>query len=1070
MKYKNHKKPNLIVMAITTLFLFIVLNTSFVAFAYFSSQVYSQSKSTLDVRLIFGYLDASLGPTGPWGSETNPYLISEDQHLRNLYTLQNRTDRTIINDNSVFQVSDKFGKPNYIGSTNSANLEEIPSIGTERFPFTSKLRGVRTTNPAEFVTLPSGEKSDTSVFGNIRVQATSNQIDIGLFGNVGPTTAPAPGVVVGELSTLLLYNIQISTNALGTYESGHSYFVSTGTYETNHIGILVGHAQYTSIKNISVYYSGPMESQKQKDVKAFDINADTLAKYTTASGIVGHYNNIVVNDETTLPVSSTGFPDQIGGGNTGLGLGVVYSEDIWTFMEENTFNGVPATQNEYNIQETFGAELYGSGNTTEKYFHIGVFTFAHSKQTRAKDKLSKLWSEPNSNLWNISTTGNYSTTTVKQSDAKKYVTTRITNTLMDGFTTGSGTSQYSYHQLKSQYRDYNNYRYMITVMSGTDEYALIRYGDSAIPKKIDPTNFIIPEADLNYYTFSPLTTRSANIAYPPYSSGSSYAYATPNYTRFMTRNVNYAQYAAYGSMKYSGTTIIEAPRPLRVFYLGTNTPSTSFNASSSTSIEGLHFHPNTGVAYDAAQGATGSLTANPATGPAYNTFSLERTNGTGGTPQNYYMTFDPATGFSAAPNLSAAVAVRMYAVRITANTGTPSESPTNADYNKIIRGVASNSKTYDMRYNTLKYTGNENSSVPAQRYKYDIQTIESLNWSDNEGKALTKVDTTLKMGDPTSYYYISGADNPYWGVTTGIPSPAGMSGTINVPSGSIGFTVNGTGKSGTTSKVYVIVSTDPKQDVNQTITISRFGSGNSQTGDRTTIKSFVLPPIPQRLTADTYPIYINDNGTNYVGYTNLNTMLVAYEFSVDSRYTITYFLEASMGSGSFVYLSSERTAATDNNPTHENDVFFPYLSGVEFVFRGPLDQTRIATVGSPEYVSSLTALYFGMKANPANPTGANPAVDAIVIPIINGFNFNYSIGRVYNDTEKKYYLYVTITIPSYQTTITKTQLIAIMNNMNFNYSEWSYLDSANYNYLFSDVVVMTINNYTITNWAQDLTP
>jgi len=1061
MKSKYFKQAKIIYLAITSLFLFIVLNASFVAFAYFSAEIQSQSKSTLDVRLIFGFLDSSLNPTGPWGSETNPYLIAEEQHLRNLYTLQNRADRTIINDDSVFQVSDRFGKPNFIGGESATSLYPIPSIGNERYPFTSTLRGVKTTNPAEYVTLPTGEKSDTSVFGNIKVEATSNQIDIGLFGNVGPTTAPAPGEVIGELSTLLLYNVQVSSNAIGNYEGGHTYFVSGGTYETNHIGILVGHAQYSSINNISVYYSGPMESQNQKDVKAFDLALGTTAKYTTASGIVGHYTNIIVNDDTALPVSSTGFPDQIGGSNTGLGLGVVYSEDIWTFMEDNVFNGATAPNDEYNLQETFGAELYGTNNPNKKYFSIGVFTFAHSKQTKGKDRLSKLWTEPNSNEFKISTSNNYGTTSQYQKPAIKYKATQITSSMMSATSFVSNRRTYYYHQLNpSTYGNTTNYRYVFTVGTAGNEYALMRYGTTTLLKKVDMTNFIIPSEDLENYGFTPLASRTKDVTYPPYSPDSSYRYHTSRNLLFVKQTYTHAQFAAYGKLSTDGTgKILEAPRPLRIFWLSGQTPSITFNASSSTGIEGIKINPI----------KSGALTNNP-TNDNYSTFQLQRTSDAGGTNRDSYMTYSPTLGLSASDSISNAATVKMYAIRITTNPGTPSESPVATDYNKTIRTPSTNIKTYDMMYTTLKYTGTPNSTNLTLKYKYDIQSIESLNWSDNKGKALTKVEKTLKMGAPTSYYYIDDATFKFWGVTEGIPSPIAANETINVPEGSIGFTVNGTGQSNTLSSVYVIVSTDPKQDINQEITISRFGSGANQDGDRSIIESFVLPPVPATLSAETYPIIINDNGTNYTAYPNLNTLLVAYEFKVPSMYTTTYFLEASQGSGSFVYLSAERSAATDNNPTHENDVFFPHLSGVDFVFRSPTTPINIATVGSADYTSSLTALYFGIKANPSNPQGENPALDAVIIPITNGFDFTYSVGRIYNDTEKKYFLYVNIVIPSYQTNITKTQLIQIMNNMNFNFSEWSYLDSENYQYAFSDVLVMTVNNYTITNWAQDLTP
>ena len=78
-----------------------------------------------------------------------------------------------------------------------------------------------------------------------------------------------------------------STSAGGT-RPNHDNFVTSAPYESNHIGILAGHAQYTTISNISVYYSG---SNGNPNVKAFNVHNGaghpSAPKYTTASGIIG---------------------------------------------------------------------------------------------------------------------------------------------------------------------------------------------------------------------------------------------------------------------------------------------------------------------------------------------------------------------------------------------------------------------------------------------------------------------------------------------------------------------------------------------------------------------------------------------------------------------------------------------------------------------------------------------------------------------------------------------------------------------------------------------------------------
>lgn len=1066
---KTKLRAKLTFASLVLLSFILLVNASVLTLAYFSKKADIATELKMDVNLVFGRLDDSLNPTGDWGSETNPYLISENRHLHNLYTLQNRANRNLINEDTVFQVSDEFGRPYFIGGTNTANLLNISSIGNEEFPFISTFRGVRTTNTNNYVTLPTGERSDTSVIGNIRVNAVDHQFDIGLFGNVGPATSN--GEPVGGLSTLLLYNVQINTTAVGTHNPSHKHFVSSATYETNHIGILVGHAQNTAINEISVYYSG---ADQNKDVKAFEVNAGTTAKYTTAQGIIGYYTDIIVNDETELPVSSTGIPGTSMQAGAGLGLGIVYAEDLWDFMERNVFGGAPQNNDDYGIKNTFGAELYGSNMPGKKAFNIGVFTFAHSKQSKGDDRLEKIWPNAGEENWQVSSSSSYAQSSVSVGSAKKYFTKRLTSADMQQV--GTGTSRY--HQVNANIGGINynsaNYRYLLTVPGASGkEYAIMRYGASAIVKEIDPNNFIIPEEDLNYYTYEPLGERTANLNYPPYQSGSSFRYHTRLGTGFRFyggTGVNYRQFAAYGHdiLEPGGNgRYLEGIRPLRVLFLSGATPSVTFNASSSTSIEGVFMVPFN-VNRNAIVATTNAPSAQQNNNNYYDSFLVRRTNGANGTPQGYFMTFNESTGLSASNVQNNAVAARIYAVRVTNGN---SQDPVNTTYDKIIHSPTANLKNINMSENILMYTGSATSTVPATRYQYDLKPIAALNWSDNDGKPIEKVEKAITTGDATSYYFISGATYPFWGVAENLPSPIEPNGKINVPEGSFGFTVSGTGSANSTSKVFVIVASDPTLDVDQEITISRFGAANSssQNADRTIVQSMVLPPVPSNEVAKTFPLQVKEVGdvTARQYYPNLNRLLVGYEFTVPSRYTITYFLEASIGIASFVYLSAERIASSDNNPTHENKMMYPHLNGIDFVVKSPTNN-NLYTVGSANYESSLSALYFGLKPNPANPFGENENLDAALISVTTGLNFTYGVGRKFDTSEQKYIIYVTIVVQGYQATITKTQLKQIMENYQFEFTEWSYINTETFEYAFSDVIIMRINNYTINDWTSDL--
>lgn len=1073
------KKSSL--MLLISIFFSFMLTISYPVYAYFRDAMKENVRPTIDIRLLFGMLDESLS-SGDWGTDTNPYLITNTEHLLNLYVLQNSPDSFLIDENSVFQVSDEWGDPVFVGGPSANQLFNMKSIGNEQYPFVSRLRGVTTTDPEKYQTLPTGEVTDTSVFGNIQIVPVPGQVDIGLFGNVGPSEAEGsllePENYIGAISNLLLYNIQVKSATYGAHISDHNYNVTTGTYESNHIGILVGHAQYVNLEQISVYYS---TTNQIAHVPAFDINAGDQAKYTTSGGIVGFYKRVVIDGEVEFPVSSDGTAQGIGSNATGLGQGIVYSTDIWTYMEENTNVGSPAPNGSYDLQATFGDELYDADNS---YFHIGVFTFAHSRQTRGKDRLAKLWSTQGSNQWTIATNGTtgYSATNKSMGLAKKYFAKKITRA-EHSWSSSAGT-------LISPYNDNAAYRYMITFESGGKIYALVRYGSQAIGVEVKPDDLVIPDGELKYYTFENLSTREEDPDYPPKTPGFSFRFGGPTALeiRAETNSSSSAklQYAVYGDLvkeKVNGVetdNILEAPRPLRIYSASGVSPTTSFMATASTSnppyVEGYRISP---------------VSTTSSTNEVY---KLQRTGyQSTGARQSIFATFNPTTGFSATTSSSAATQFRLYAVRYTNYTGAaPNQTPVTTTYQlqEFTPLVSAPKETINTEENVLLYTGNATDANPQARYLYQVRNIASLEWYDNEDNIITKGDTALTMSDPTSYYYIKNAEGQhvYFGVKTGIPSPIGP-GTIKVPEGSIGFTVNGSKTPGTKAKINVIVATDPNQGVTQNITISRFGSGTTLVGDRVIQLNCTLPlpPAPGAPQIGTQPIYVyntnpyNTNPTSATAvYPNFNTLLVAYTFEVDVQtVAVTYFLEASRGTARFVYLAGERLAANDYNPLHENDVRFPMLTGIDYVYSleknlliGGVTQAKnfIATVGSADYISSLTVPYFGIKSNPAFDEDAIPLQDHYLITAVTGFNFTYNISRIYDpESEEKYHMYISVLAnmngTGYTPVITVNQLKTIQQNMNFNFTENSYLDTTTYEYVYSDRVVLNINGYLLYDWS-----
>ncbi len=407
---------------------------------------------------VLGLTEANLDAA--WGSEQNPYVISESKHLYNLSALQNSGylykkhvgnnfgDDGTYNDGTdvpYFLICDKDGKPVCI----EAGSKTIAPIGTEEFPFVGSVKGsfVDTT---ECTIADTGLTSDTSVIYNYKVVAKITDVDVGLFGYVGyigteTTNAEEQKVIDGFASTLsdmLLYDVTITVDstswgeALAEYVTDHIFSyrdlaeadAEQVAHETHHLGILVGHVEYTEVSLISVYYSSD-------DTVAIDLNhaskvkkdnAEIDANYMSISGIIGYMSNMNPTLETDgdgiiagSGVSNSGVlvgGSALGGGGgllTGNLPGYVIASEVYslysyepedssnlngeyvedtdgtiTIMSAQNGEGVPLCK-EWMRQRLFG----GEEETGRFYFTDGVFTFALSGNStnRSTDVIEPTW-------------------------------------------------------------------------------------------------------------------------------------------------------------------------------------------------------------------------------------------------------------------------------------------------------------------------------------------------------------------------------------------------------------------------------------------------------------------------------------------------------------------------------------------------------------------------------------------------------------------------------------------------------------------------------------------------------
>ncbi|MBQ8719944.1 MAG: hypothetical protein IJY65_02815 [Clostridia bacterium] len=481
------KKITVVAALCVLLLVSLVLQLISPSSAYFLTVFDKLGVNSVMVELIFDRLDftntaitdlgyANVDADGneiPWGSEQNPYVISQKFHIQNLSVLQNSGFFLGRQENGVpvqsyFLVCNPDGTPVAIDCGGMT----IEPVGTTELPFTGVISGAPIAGSATYKNA-DGESYgvSTSTIANLVVDGKSDTPDLGFFGYAGyygsynENDATLTGGYASTIENLLFADVTIKSSkslldtlldawwALwktpgidaetgGEIELDHTHFKDTRE-ETHHVGIIAGHAEFATIKNVSVYYSD--------NVAAFDLVSDSsesITNYYSSTGLIGllqYVNPAVVTDadgNQTLDGSGGVSDSQITGDGEGGGGGEESGTLTGYFLAESLFNqheeyltaqGL-GTKDSYNVIEMKAADGTGLFKTVQMnerqnigdawvprtyyYFQDSVFTFAMSMSTAEgetidtvdpakSDYIQKIWKlDENGAAPNLSATEN----------------------------------------------------------------------------------------------------------------------------------------------------------------------------------------------------------------------------------------------------------------------------------------------------------------------------------------------------------------------------------------------------------------------------------------------------------------------------------------------------------------------------------------------------------------------------------------------------------------------------------------------------------------------------------------
>ena len=387
-KARRFRGRNVLLTAAVVLLLLVIVAASTAVYAYFSTRVYvytddgNRQVAKLGMRLnllfdrIIPYDESHQTHTGEvangtslgivqsidaqgnvtyytydseaeWGSAQNPYIISDVRHLHNLSALQsigyfadtyikyNYEDEDMSGTYLETAVMPYFLVCNPDGTPATVDCEgfTISPIGTDEYPFIGYVGGAF----AEGTTTVNGLTSDTSAIYDLNVTASEDRSDVGLFGTIGYLgTEPDEGSddttfkgAVSIVRNLLLFDVRVKVEDHTWLEKlahrfAHDANDDTVSHENHHIGILAGHAEYTTLEYINVYYSSDSIAAIDLSHTTTGSTSGTVPNYLSTSGILGYIYNMNPNlqiDEsgcysvTASSGKSSEYVHAIGAGN-----------------------------------------------------------------------------------------------------------------------------------------------------------------------------------------------------------------------------------------------------------------------------------------------------------------------------------------------------------------------------------------------------------------------------------------------------------------------------------------------------------------------------------------------------------------------------------------------------------------------------------------------------------------------------------------------------------------------------------------------------------------------------------
>ena len=440
------KRAVLVGIILLALVMSIWLVMVYPSFAYFRAHLDVNGSHNMMIELIFDRLDqdgfeayqekyqdiyaTNEQPFVPsedaeWGTRENPYVISQKYHVQNLSVLQRvgffekRLDGDGRPMQAYFLVCNPDGTPVVIDCKGM----EISPVGTHEFPFTGVINGA----PAEGEASYLGYGSSISGFANLTITSTLDEPDIGFFGKLGyygtknvtqdsfgNDEITVTGGYAATVQDLLLADTTIkSRRSLGQILSdwwenfsGHVNH-SDEREETHHVGIIAGHAEFATIKNVSVYYS--------EDVAAFDLISNeegSKTNYYSATGLIGLLEcvNPVLSADGVLDGSNAISDSVLVGNGSGGGGGSESGTMTGYFLAKNLYDRHEAyltanrltTKDKYSVTEmkdTDGKALFETVTMAERdtiglnnweyrnyfYFQDTVFTFAMSMSVESNE-------------------------------------------------------------------------------------------------------------------------------------------------------------------------------------------------------------------------------------------------------------------------------------------------------------------------------------------------------------------------------------------------------------------------------------------------------------------------------------------------------------------------------------------------------------------------------------------------------------------------------------------------------------------------------------------------------------